>query len=71
MNAIDHRQAIAAIPDDIRRHLIEKSDGPGLVHAAVHLGLIGGLVHGLKHLFLFPQLNLYTNVAASRSLNMR
>jgi len=40
---MDHKQAIAAIPDDERKRLIEKSNGPGLIHAAVHFGLIGAI----------------------------
>lgn len=40
---MDHKEAIAEIPADVRKQLIEKSDWPGLLHAACHFGLIGGL----------------------------
>ncbi len=38
---MDHKQIIAALPAEDRKRLLEKSDAAGLIHAAVHFGLIG------------------------------
>lgn len=58
---IDHRQAIAHIPDDVRKRLIKKSDRAGLVRASLHFGLIGVLGYAIAikvpywPLLLLPQ----------------
>ncbi|MEO1613985.1 MAG: fatty acid desaturase, partial [Pseudomonadota bacterium] len=36
----DHRSFLSALPEDARRALTERSNGPGLARLALHLGLI-------------------------------
>jgi fatty acid desaturase len=43
----DHRDYLASLPASLRETMVERSDGPGLRHLALHLGailLVGGLI---------------------------
>ncbi|MBN8629958.1 MAG: fatty acid desaturase [Rhodobacterales bacterium] len=44
---MDHREFVSALPSDLRERMVEKQDGPGMLHLAGHLGAIlvaGGLI---------------------------
>jgi fatty acid desaturase len=46
---MDQKAFLASVPADLRERMVERSDGPGLWHLALHLGLIvalGGLIAG-------------------------
>ncbi len=53
MDAIDHRTAITNLEPALRQSLIERSDGPGLLRAGLHLGAI--LVLGTLIALRVPQ----------------
>jgi fatty acid desaturase len=83
MDAIDHRTAITNLEPALRRSLIERSDGPGLLRAGVHLGgilVLGSLitlhvpfwflllpVQGILIVFLFTALHECTHETAFKS----
>jgi hypothetical protein len=58
MDVIDHRAFIANLEPALRRSLIERSDGPGLLRAGFHLGtiLILGTMIALRVPFWFALL---------------
>ncbi len=83
MDAIDHRTVITNLEPALRRSLIERSDGPGLLRAGFHLGAIlvlGTLialrvpfwflllpVQGILIVFLFTALHECTHETAFKS----
>ena len=83
MDAIDHRTAITNLEPALRRSLIERSDGPGLLRSGFHLGAIlvlGTLialrvpfwfallpVQGILIVFLFTALHECTHETAFKS----
>jgi fatty acid desaturase len=83
MDAIDHRTAITNLEPSLRRSLIERSDGPGLLRFGFHLGAIlvlGTLigfrvpfwfllppVQGILIVFLFTALHECTHETAFKS----
>jgi fatty acid desaturase len=40
---MDQKAFLASVPADLRERMVERSDGPGLLHLAGHLGLILGV----------------------------
>lgn len=83
MDAIDHRTAITSLEPALRRSLVERSDGPGLLRISFHLGAIlvlGALIalrvpfwfallpaQGILIVFLFTALHECTHETAFKS----
>ena len=83
MDTIDHRAAVTNLEPDLRRSLIERSDGPGLLRFSFHLGAILALgslidlrvpfwflllqVQGILIVFLFTALHECTHETAFKS----